>query len=250
MEAEVNQKTDEELAVLVQPGDFIAIQGRGLFSRLILAAEGTPDGVSHVAVVLTNKPPLVIEVSPPRVRVRPLRLLLANSKKAWVLHDTTLSDTERERMVDFGCLSTGLPYGYIRLFPHGLSATFGTRWFTSHLPSPWGSDGSSDDLKKKSAASPQQPGEWWFRVLFLLLMPFTLPLYAIGLMRALLERLLSSGLFAIVEGGVLFVVGMHFIITPLSKTMDWGGCRFLFGYLWFSWLAFVELDALPGTRRS
>lgn len=115
----MNQET---LGVQMAPADIIAFQGRGLLSRLILAAQGTPHhGASHVALVLTCNPPVILEATHPRVRVRPLATAVNEAEHTWVLHNRELSDAERERIITEACSMSSLPYGYETLVLHALN---------------------------------------------------------------------------------------------------------------------------------
>jgi hypothetical protein len=74
----VHQQTPAELQIVennVQPGNILFVRGKGLISKLILAAEGAEDDKSaptHVAIVVGRDPALVADCISPRIVIQPL----------------------------------------------------------------------------------------------------------------------------------------------------------------------------------
>lgn len=150
------------------PGDIVAIRGKGLISRLVLAVEGAAGddkGVSHVAVVIADNPPLIIEAVHPRVRVRPLENALAEAEKAWLLHPKPLSDEKREAVVKAACDFCSRSYGYPMLILYALNAAFGTTRFTSLLRNRRMDLAMASDLATASQAQGvttlERRAAWW-----------------------------------------------------------------------------------------
>jgi hypothetical protein len=230
------------------PGDIVAIRGKGLISRLVLAAEGAgadDKGVSHVALVIADKPPLVIEAVHPRVRVCTLENALAEAENAWLLHPKPLTDEERETVVKAACDFCFRSYGYPMLILHALNAAFGTTPFTNPIRSRMMDLAMTSDLATASqapgAAIPERGAAWWIRVVILLLSPLLMSLYIAGATRLTLRGVLGSSLFALLEGLSLLLLGIIFI-------RSWPGLSskslaFALSYIWGTWIVFLELSA-------
>lgn len=132
---------------LPRPGDIVAVLGKNFTSRMIAAAQGAR--VSHVATVISDTPPLIVEASHPRVRVRALSTLLNEAEHAYIIHHKSITFEQREEIVERACKFTPLPYGYPLLILHALNVGFATRWFTERRAS---------GKERHSAAQSSAPG--------------------------------------------------------------------------------------------
>ncbi len=238
--------SEKDLGAKIAPGDIVAFRGRGFLSDLILSVQGTPDGASHVALVVTCKPPIIIEAVHPRVRVRLLSAAVDEAEKAWIIHHKTLSD-QREEIVASACSLNAFPYGYHNLVLHALDAAFSTTWFSHKwIPSTKGEPEQETHAGLDPLASPDtaRSSAWWFKLTVFLLIPVLVPFFVAGSLRALLEEFMTPGLFAVAEGTFLFVLGGYFGISVLSlaETSKWVLCPIV--YFWLVWVVFLELHAL------
>lgn len=223
------------------PADILAVRGRGVLSRIVLAAQGAGyDTASHVALVIGANPALIIEAVHPRVRVRPLEEAIAEADKAWILHNLTLSDEERATIVRAACRFSSLSYGYPMLILHAFNAAFATNRFTNLLRGrnidPVAASGASN------GATPKNKAEWWIRVAILLLSPLLASLFVAGVIRQVLGRLLGSSLFALLEGLALFLLGITFVRSHPYFSWKWPAVAL--SYSWAIWIVFLELSAM------
>jgi hypothetical protein len=113
------------------PGDLLLIMGRDWVSREI--ARVTNSCVSHVAIVLSARPRLVIEALAGGVTTRSLAACLSDAEAAWVASRRDLSDDQRDGIAYAACLYSGVPYDYTDIVLQALNAAFKTTWFTDNL---------------------------------------------------------------------------------------------------------------------
>jgi hypothetical protein len=113
-----------------QPGDILAIRGKGFFARGILAATGNT--VSHVGMVVGDSPVIVIEALL-RVKTRPIGESIADAETAYLLQDLSLSPQKRDTIVKRVCQFSAADYGWGDIVLQLANAIFRTTWFTDHL---------------------------------------------------------------------------------------------------------------------
>lgn len=111
-------------------GDILAVRGSNFISRGILAATG--DTVSHVGLIIGVEPTIVIEALL-HVKTRALAVSIAEAERAYILHDTTLSNQERITIVHTALQFSAAGYNYGDILLQGLDALTHSIWFTSHL---------------------------------------------------------------------------------------------------------------------
>lgn len=121
---------------MIQAGDILGLRGRGFLSRGILAAtgyDGHPSPISHVGLFLTGDPkPIVIEALS-RVKTNPLSVSLADADKAYVIHDSLLTNDERSLVIETALKFSADDYGYSDIVLQGLDALTHTTWWTDNL---------------------------------------------------------------------------------------------------------------------
>jgi hypothetical protein len=111
-----------------QPGDILAIRGKGFFARGILAATGNT--VSHVGMVVGDGP--VIEALL-RVKTRPIEGSVADAETAYLLQNLSLSPQKRDTVVKRACQFSADDHGWGDIVLQLANAIFRTTWFTDHL---------------------------------------------------------------------------------------------------------------------
>ncbi len=114
----------------IEPADILAVKGSGWLSRMILKATGGP--VSHVGLLLTDKPPLVIEALS-RVMTRPLHISIEKRTAAYILQPLKLTPEQRVAIVEAACTMSADAYGWGKIALQGLDALSRSGWFTKHL---------------------------------------------------------------------------------------------------------------------
>jgi hypothetical protein len=116
--------------LIFQPGDILAVRGKGFFARGILAATG--DTVSHVGMVVGDRPVIIIEALL-RVETRPIEKSVSDAEAAYLLQDLSLSMQKREAIVKRACQFSAADYGWADILLQLANAIFRTTWFTDHL---------------------------------------------------------------------------------------------------------------------
>lgn len=119
------------------PGDIIAVRGSGWLSSGIASAEypqGEPEqSATHVGLLVAGDPiPVVIEALN-EVKTNPLSVTIASAKKAYALHDTSLTDAQRRAIIAKACTFSADNYGYIDLLAQWMNAKTGSTWWTDRL---------------------------------------------------------------------------------------------------------------------
>ena len=114
----------------MNPGDILAVRGKGLFSRMILRA--TSGEISHVGLVISADPALILEALI-RVQTRPLKDAMRDAKDVYLLQPINFSAIECREIVKEACRWSARSYGYGKILLHALDALFGTEWFSRHL---------------------------------------------------------------------------------------------------------------------
>jgi hypothetical protein len=113
-----------------QPGDILAVRGKGFLARGILAA--TDDTVSHVGMVVGDKPVIIIEALL-RVVTRPIEESVSDAEAAYLLQDLSLSAQQRAEIVKRAREFSAADYGWTDILLQLGNAVFRTTWFTDHL---------------------------------------------------------------------------------------------------------------------
>lgn len=222
--------------------DIIAIRGKGLISRLILTAEGPGSRASHIAALISVNPPLIQEATHPRVRVRPLGDLLADAEDAYLISDKTLTDEQREKIVETMVTFSALPYSYWLIILHAFNTAFATTWFTDSLGKLAGNRRNDfSQITSGQAIPDKKPAAYWFRGSILMLLPILVPLYLAGHLRLILNNLLGSSIFALLEGSLLVFIGAH-CISSYVVHLRW--LRTVLSLWWLAWVVFLELNAM------
>lgn len=111
-------------------GDILAVVGSSFFSRLIILATGGP--VSHVGLILTDDPPLVLEALS-RVMTRPLHVSIEKAQAAYLLKPINLTWKDRVGIVECACTMSAESYGYGKILLQLFDAVARTTWFTKYL---------------------------------------------------------------------------------------------------------------------
>lgn len=111
-------------------GDILAIAGSSWLSAGIIRATGGP--CSHVGLLLSVDPPIVIEALS-RVKTNPLDVSIAHARRAWILHDKSLTADQRRAIMYAACAMSADDYGYLDIAAQGLDALFKTTWPTDHM---------------------------------------------------------------------------------------------------------------------
>lgn len=114
-----------------QPGDILAVRGKGFFARGILAATGNT--VSHVGMVTGTEPFVIIIEALLRVKTRPIEESIADAERAYLLQDISLSADQREAIVRRALKFSAADYGWGDIVLQLANAVFRTTWFTNHL---------------------------------------------------------------------------------------------------------------------
>jgi hypothetical protein len=114
-----------------QPGDILAIRGKGFFARGILAATGNT--VSHVGMVTGTEPFVEIIEALLRVKTRPIEESMADAEAAYLLQDLSISADQREAIVRRALEFSAADYGWADILLQLANAIFRTTWFTDHL---------------------------------------------------------------------------------------------------------------------
>ena len=114
-----------------QPGDILAVRGKGFFARGILAATGNT--VSHVGMVTGVEPFVMIIEALLRVTTRPIEESVADAERAYLLQDISLSAGQREAIVRRALKFSAADYGWGDILLQLANAIFRTTWFTDHL---------------------------------------------------------------------------------------------------------------------
>ncbi len=125
-------------------GDILAVRGRGWLSDGIAKAEyGDHEpsfGVTHVGLFIAPgndiSTAIVIEALN-RVTTNVLRESIDRVRRAYVLHDVSLTDLERSSMLEIACSFSTNDYGYVDIGAQYLNATFGTHWYTDNKFMAW-----------------------------------------------------------------------------------------------------------------
>jgi hypothetical protein len=122
---------------MIQAGDILAVRGSDWLSDGIALAEyGNNEPVisaTHVGIFVAGDPiPVVIEALN-EVKTNPLAVSLAGAKKAYVIHDDSLTMEQRQIIIATACTFSAKNYGYIDIAAQGLDAVTHTLWFTDEL---------------------------------------------------------------------------------------------------------------------
>lgn len=122
---------------VAQPGDIILSLGNHRISSWI--ADMTDEGGgrwSHAAVILATSPfPMVVEATPPRVRVTPLQRLQDTAIQVRLLHaiDPDVTALKRAEICRYALDLCGARYGFQDFPGLMLDSLVGTDWFGNHL---------------------------------------------------------------------------------------------------------------------
>src|SRR5690242_5420579 len=120
----------------IEPGDILAVRGRGFLSNGILRATGNT--VSHVGLLMTVASPLTSSLTIEalsRVRSRSLGDAIFGAERAWVLSALNLTQAQRDEILLTASTFSADDYGYLDLALQLADAAFRTRWFTDRLAS-------------------------------------------------------------------------------------------------------------------
>lgn len=124
---------------MIEQGDIICIHGRGWLSDGILKAEYGDKipamAASHCGVFLAGQDvsnPIVIEALA-RVRTNLLSQSISDCLHAYALHDRSLDNNQRLRVLSKACAFSTDGYGYVDLVAQWLDATTRSTWWTDRL---------------------------------------------------------------------------------------------------------------------
>lgn len=111
----------------MKPGDIVAIRGRGWLADHICQLTKSP--VSHVGLVISATPPVVIEALK-RVKTNHLDTTIQDCDKAYLFSWTGLSDGLRDEIVYKALRMSAESYGYFDLVSQMFDSVLHTRMFT------------------------------------------------------------------------------------------------------------------------
>jgi len=108
----------------IQHADILAVRGTRLLAKGILAATGNT--VSHVGLVISGDPPLVIEALT-RVKTNPLDVSIKDAEAAYLLKPLNLTADQRRTIVYAACALSADGYGYLDIGLQGMDALLHSR---------------------------------------------------------------------------------------------------------------------------
>jgi hypothetical protein len=114
-----------------QPGDILAVRGKGFFAKGFLAATGNT--VSHVGMVIGSEPFVIVIEALLRVKTWPIEESISGAEASYLLQDLSLSMHKREAIVRRDCHFSASDYGWADILLPLANAVFRTTWFTDHL---------------------------------------------------------------------------------------------------------------------
>lgn len=122
---------------MIYPGDILAVRGAGWLSDGIAKAEYGDNeptkSATHVGIFVAGSPnPVVIEALS-RVKTNPLFVSISGAYHAYALHDSTLNDLQRLKVINKAMTFSADDYGYIDLISQWLDARFKTNWWTDKM---------------------------------------------------------------------------------------------------------------------
>jgi hypothetical protein len=107
--------------------DIVALRGRGRFSKLILRF--TNDTVSHVGMIISTHPLLVIEAVS-RVKTHPIYTMVEDAERMYLIHHKHLTDEDRVEIVEACCKWSARSYGWGKIALQGLDVMTKSQWFS------------------------------------------------------------------------------------------------------------------------
>ena len=122
---------------MIYPGDILCVRGVGWLSDGIAKAEYAgfepAKSATHVGIFITGSPaPIVVEALA-RVKTNPLLVSIASAYKAYAMHDISITDEQRQAIVNEALRFSANSYGWFDLFAQLADASFSTTWFTNRM---------------------------------------------------------------------------------------------------------------------
>ncbi len=179
------EPTFEQLRIAeseVQPGDTLFVRGKGLVSKLILAAEGADANAwapTHVAIIVSQSPALVADCISPRIVIQSLSESLKEVHSFKLIRPRDKEDGIA--IARTAAMSDGVPYGYWSLYIMAWRCVLGKKPGNKAYPS--------------------------FRIGFALLLPWVFPLFAMCRLREIAENIFSGSLMLPEGALLLFLTG-------------------------------------------
>ncbi len=123
---------------LLQTGDIIHVQSRGLLSRLIRffsrADEEIPSWASHSAMVLRVDEQIEIIEALTTTVIRPITAYNGTNAKLLVCRKTGgINELHKQKRIEKAEYYNGLRYGYVRILCHALDRLFDNRYIFRRL---------------------------------------------------------------------------------------------------------------------
>lgn len=115
----------------VQAGSILAIRGRGFLSKGILRATG--NSVSHVGLVISDDPVVLVLEALWRVKTRPIEESIEDAEAAYILTPLNLQPIEIRGIVTCACSESADGYGWWDIGLQLLDSLFRTTWFTDRV---------------------------------------------------------------------------------------------------------------------
>ena len=116
----------------IQAGDILAVRGTGWFSRRILQLTG--NSVSHIGLVVSTIPVILITEALWRVKTRPIDESIAPAEHAYILHPLNLRPEQTAEIVRSCIQFSADGYGVWDILMQLLDVTFKTSQFTDYNP--------------------------------------------------------------------------------------------------------------------